>query len=401
MWIPKSEREILAAIEAGDVNETSSFDVKAALPMQGKSKDLAVDVAAMANDGGVLLYGVGEDEHGRPTIVSPIKLRGAKERVDQIVRTSISEPPTIEIHEISVENHADEGYLVVTIPSSSRAPHMVTVGKDHRFYGRSATGNVRLSEGDVARLYERRRRWEVDREKILDEAVAASSIESHDDFAYLYLVARPVVLEEDMLDRARGEQHVVQFLNELFSAAMSDVVFPRSHGKSYSPDLGDNNSFDRRADGWVTSQGLGADLQRFGPGYALRFEIGLDGSGQLFCGRAAERASNGSIQLFEDLVAGLTARFLRVLGGLYAACTYLGPVDVGIAVTGLEEAVSCKLSQHLISRHFLQPYGKNEYRRTERFSAYMLQADPRFAAQKLTLPLMRSITGEQYDPFAE
>ncbi len=78
MWVPKSEREILAAIEAGDLSETSSFDVKAALPMQGKSKDLAVDVAAMANDGGVLLYGVGEDERGRPTILSPIKLHGAK-----------------------------------------------------------------------------------------------------------------------------------------------------------------------------------------------------------------------------------------------------------------------------------------------------------------------------------
>jgi hypothetical protein len=130
VWIPKSERDILVAIEAGDLDETSSFDARAALPMQGKSKDLAVDVAAMANAGGVLLYGVGEDEHGRPTIISPIKLHGAKERVDQIVRTSISEPPAIEIHEIPAENHAEVGYLVVTIPSSSRAPHMVTVGKD-------------------------------------------------------------------------------------------------------------------------------------------------------------------------------------------------------------------------------------------------------------------------------
>jgi hypothetical protein len=401
VWIPKSEREILAAIEAGDLNETSSFDAKEALPMHGKSKDLAVDVAAMANDGGVLLYGVGEDEHGRPAIVSPIKLHGAKERVDQIVRTSISEPPTIEIHEIPAENHAEVGYLAVTIPSSSRAPHMVTVGKDHRFYGRSATGNVRLSEGDVARLYERRRRWEVDREKILDDAIAAGPIESHDDFAYLYLGARPVVLREDMLDSARGEQHVVQFLNGLFSVAVSEEVFPRSHGKGYSPDLVDNNSFERRADGWATSQGLGADWQGFGPGHALSLEIGLDGSGHLFCGRAAERANSGSLQFFEDLVAGLTARFLSVLGGLYAAGTYLGPVDVGIAVTGLEEAISRKLSQHLTSRHFLLPYGKNEYRRTERFSAHMLQADPRSAAQKSTLPLMRAITGEQYDPFAE
>jgi hypothetical protein len=126
-----------------------------------------------------------------------------------------------------------------------------------------------------------------------------------------------------MLDLARGEQHVVQFLNGLFSVAVCEEVFTRSYGKGYSPDLVDNNSFERRADGWATSQGLGADWQRFGPGYALSLEIGLDGSGHLFCGRAAERANSGSLQFFEDLVAGLTARFLSVLGGLYAAGTHL------------------------------------------------------------------------------
>jgi hypothetical protein len=93
VWIPESEREILAAVEAGDLAETATFDAKAALPAQGKSRDLAVDVAAMASDGGTLLYGIGEDEHDRLTIPKPFELAGAAERVDQIVRTCISEPP--------------------------------------------------------------------------------------------------------------------------------------------------------------------------------------------------------------------------------------------------------------------------------------------------------------------
>jgi hypothetical protein len=58
VWRPTSEQEILAAIEAGNLIETTTFDAKAALPLKGKSKDLAKDVAAMANDGGTLLYGV-------------------------------------------------------------------------------------------------------------------------------------------------------------------------------------------------------------------------------------------------------------------------------------------------------------------------------------------------------
>src|SRR5215207_8708854 len=111
MWVPATEHEILAAIEAKDLVETASFDAKASLPAKGKSKDLAIDVAAMSNDGGTLLYGVGEDENGRPTVPQPFKLAGARERVDQIVRTSISEPPDIQVREIQTNEDPSLGYL--------------------------------------------------------------------------------------------------------------------------------------------------------------------------------------------------------------------------------------------------------------------------------------------------
>lgn len=116
MWTPKSEREILAAIEAGDLTETANFDAKAALPAKGKSKDLAIDVAAMATDGGTLLYGIGEDDNDRPTALQPFRLAGARERVDQIVRTSISEPPDVQVREIPTNDDPSNGYLVVAIP---------------------------------------------------------------------------------------------------------------------------------------------------------------------------------------------------------------------------------------------------------------------------------------------
>ncbi len=133
MWLPASESEILVAIEAGDVVETATFDAKRELPGKGKSKDLAIDVAAMANDGGTLLYGVGEDENLKPTIPKPFRLAGSRERVDQIVRTSISEPPDVQVREIPTNDDPSNGYLVVAIPPSPRAPHMVTVGKEYRY----------------------------------------------------------------------------------------------------------------------------------------------------------------------------------------------------------------------------------------------------------------------------
>lgn len=402
MWIPRAEGEILAAIEAGDLTETATFDAKAALPAQGKSKDLAVDVAAMANDGGTLIYGVGEDEYDRPIVSKPIELPGAAERVDQIVRTCISEPPVIHVHAIPTEDDAALGYLVVAIPPSPRAPHMVTVGGHNRYYGRSAKGNVPLNEGEVARLYERRRRWEIDREAILNEAIAMAPIERRESFAYLHLVVRTVVPDEDLLDRAKGDQHITDFLNGLISAALTEDVWSGTYGgKGFSPDLANNSSFERRADGWTTGRGLGVDWENFkDPAHVLDFEIGLDGSGRLFCGRAAESTQNGDFLLFENLVAGFTTRFLHVLGGLYAAGAYLGPVDVGVAVTGLRGAVSSHLADDIMTRHARQPYERDEYRRTGRFLALDLSQDPRSAARRLVLPLVRAITQESYDPFS-
>jgi hypothetical protein len=113
MWIYKTEQEILAAIDVGDLIETASFDAKEALPAKGKSKDLAIDVAAMSADGGTLLYGVGEDDNDRLTVPQPFELAGARERVDQIVRSTISEPPAIEVYAIPTDDDSSLGYLVV------------------------------------------------------------------------------------------------------------------------------------------------------------------------------------------------------------------------------------------------------------------------------------------------
>jgi hypothetical protein len=90
----------------------------------------------MTTDGGVLLYGVAEDEDKRATIPRPIELAGAAERVDQIVQTSIAEAPYIDVRPYPTEDDATVGYLLVIVPQSVRAPHQVTVNSDLRFYGR-------------------------------------------------------------------------------------------------------------------------------------------------------------------------------------------------------------------------------------------------------------------------
>lgn len=183
--------------------ETPSFDAKADLPPAKKNIELAKDVAAMATDGGVLLYGVGEDEHGNPTVPEPISLKGAAERVSQIVSTSIAEVPFIEPpRPYPLADDPSRGYLVVVVPQSARSPHMVIVNRDNRFYGRGANGNRILNEGDVARLYERRQGWEIDRFQVLDEAIAHAPVPELRDQGYVHAYARPVVPDQGFYARA-------------------------------------------------------------------------------------------------------------------------------------------------------------------------------------------------------
>jgi hypothetical protein len=382
-------------VQTGELAETATLDAKRALPKQGKSKDIAIDVAAMANDGGTLIYGIGEDREGRPTIPTPFELAGAVERVDQIVRSCISEPPAISIRTIATDNDPTIGYLVVAVPPSPCAPHMVVVAKDRRFYGRGATGNVRLTEGEVARLYERRRSWDVDREALLADAIDRAPLEPDIDFAYLHLIARPVVPDDTLLDRAKGDLGVKQFLDELFSAAAAPGVFPRC----YSPDLLEHNHFVRRADSWATSQGLDEERRLLArdPSTVWEFEVGLDGSCYLFYGRAAEAYSSGLL-ISEVAVAGMTTRFLSVLSALYDAGSYLGPVDVGLAVNGLQGGISMSMAHDAMFSPV--PFDKEQYTRTGRFLPPVLKEDPGSAARDLVLPLARATTQESFDPFA-
>ena len=120
MWIPKTEEEIVVMVTSGTLRETETFDAKRELPKN--SKELAKDVAAMATEGGVLLYGVDEDDQGRPTILAPISLAGARERVDHIVSSGIAEAPYISVNPIETAVDRSKGYLVVVVPRSPRAP---------------------------------------------------------------------------------------------------------------------------------------------------------------------------------------------------------------------------------------------------------------------------------------
>lgn len=328
VWIPASIAELETLVTQGILEESAFLDFKRELP--SKSRDIARDIAAMANEGGVLIHGVGEDEHGRPTILNPIRLVGEAERVSNILRTSVSDPPTIEIKTLTLADDPARGYLAIIIPPSPRAPHMVVVEGEDRFYGRSAKGNVRLNEAEIARLYERRKTRQGDGDTFLDEAIKAAPIQSNSDFGYLHLIARPSILMDDLFMRLAEKVGGSSFLSDAIRLASKESVFSYTFSPGFS-----SGRIRPTPRGWMIYMHDQPSPDRKRPEYyVLDLEVRFDGLIRLFCGRAAERRDS-VLQIFDSGVAETTVRFLTLVGRLYQEAGYSGACDLGVAVTGI------------------------------------------------------------------
>jgi hypothetical protein len=397
MWIPTTAAEIEDSARSGRLVETPSFDAKADLPTAKKNIDLATDVAAMATDGGALLYGVGEDEDRNPTMPAPITLTGAPERVSEIVSTSIAEVPFIDVRTFPLSDDPSRGFLVVVVPQSARAPHMVIVKGDNRFYGRAAKGNRPLNEGDVARLYERRQGWEIDRFQVLDEAIAHAPLPVLREQGYLHVFARPVALEQGLFARAvkqlggASEMHV-RILQTIHRAKLTGT---------YSPSLEQAQYWQRHgADQWRLSTRNEADHSVEEATSLVDLNIYLDGYGRLFCGRATDlMREKGTPLIIESLIAGNVEVFFTVMAMLYDAAGYHGAVDVGLAITGISGARSMQLEQ----RGFRPgpTYPADKYSRTERVAAMQLLDAPEIARQLLQDFFDASTGADGWSPWPE
>lgn len=391
MWIPKSAAEVEAAAQRGDLEETHTFDAKVALPVPSKNRDLAVDVCAMTVDGGSLIYGLGEDEHQRLRVLSPIGLTGADERVAQIVETSIHEPPFIRLQGLPTDADPSSGYLLVVVPQSARAPHQVVSGGDMRYYGRGAKGNRILSEREIAGLYDRRERWEVDREKLLESELARAP-DPDPELGYAVAFARPVVPDDEMIERvASGGQELRELMLQ-GARSWGDVRADR-HGRSYAPDLrGATSVWQRGVEGWTFS----TSHQRNGEARdTAKIDIDFDGTGRFFCGRVADTTHDRrQFVFFEAILAGNLASFFAAMGGVYEASGYVGHVDVGMAVTGIEGAAPYGL-HHWGDITFSGPVPK----RTSRVTAAELRDAAPGVALGLIGRLLQAMRGTSYDPF--
>jgi hypothetical protein len=407
MWIPGSVEEIEEAVARGELEETALFDAKQALPATSKqNSSVAVDVAAMSTAGGVLLYGVGEDADERLTVRSPLTLAGAPERIALIVQTSIAEVPHIEFRPYPLSDDPTKGYLLVIVPPSPRAPHQVTVGDDRRFYGRGAKGNRRLTEQEVALLYARRQQQEVDLGARLGEVVRTCVYEPpRADHGCVYAFVQPAVLDQGLwdaaLDGAGGVSALEQRLASAASRPRTKIDFDPSLRQSFWHPVG----ADARRLSSQQEDPPRADFIEF----LSDITFNIDGRAVLFAARAVERIQenandvSGRKYVFERTIAGNLAALFASMDGLLSEANYFGSVDLGVAVTNLDGAVSVgrhENSQGLVMRSQQPTYNAATFTRVRRLGAASELQD----AEALTLALLGRLfaatTGrDDYDPF--
>ncbi|XVS64680.1 AlbA family DNA-binding domain-containing protein [Actinosynnema sp. CA-299493] len=147
---------VRSAVEAGIV-EAEDLDWKQALipPVEKKWWEFAKDVAAMANTrGGLIVFGVSENAERADELVGVPNDEGERQRLRSYalrwVRPVISE---LVIESLDDEENGGPGLIVVFVPPSPDAPHVVGEKNEMGVPYRSGPHTNWMSEAELERAY--------------------------------------------------------------------------------------------------------------------------------------------------------------------------------------------------------------------------------------------------------
>src|ERR1041385_8252045 len=147
-----------------------------ALNLTDKAKnDIAKDVSAFANaDGGILIYGVKEQDHkaGSEDFIDGNKF--SKEWLEQIIQSRIKKPiEELKIYPIRYKTVSQTIY-VIDIPRSSDAPHQAS---NKKFYTRRNFLVEEMEEYEIRNAYDRPRKTQLE---ILEPKITGRPKHTHD-----------------------------------------------------------------------------------------------------------------------------------------------------------------------------------------------------------------------------
>ena len=387
-WIPRTEDELRSGLQDGLLRESHHLDLKRHPPSgKGGNKDIAKDIASLAIDGGVLVFGVDEASG----TLSPFRLTGFSERVDQIARSLIDEPLRVRVEVLPSVESPGVGYALVIVPESPSAPHMV----DLRYRGRGDTTNIVLSDAEVVRLHERRQRERSGIEDLLMAEIERDpSPSGQRRQAHMFVVAEPVTNRREMLLEVIDDSSPTRWIMENLINGRPGVRLT----EQWSPDLSIASNVSRTADGWSAHTGYLAPgrepLPEADEDDLFEVEIRENGGIRLFCSRATashpHADSPGRVAL-ETIIGGLTLRTTLIAGVIADKCEHNGAWDLGLAVTNLRGAVSWAASRSLTG--YAVPYSSDDYKEVASAMSAELTTDPVEIVGRLFARLNRALNG--------
>lgn len=373
------EADLEAALERGDFTENHYREAKRILgaSSRGNNKELARDLAQFALDGGVLVFGVDEDKVDHSFSLTPFEMPdGALERIEQIAQTICQPPLPVAPRYVASEEISGAGYIVVDVPISALAPHMV----DGRYLARGETQKQYLDDTSVRAILASRAH-EMDRaDLLLDQLIGADplgTVESSQRNAHFFAVAVPLTAPE-------GDDADRQLLQDTYFAARSAVR--TEHMLSAFP-----STSRTRSTGCVM---LSNTLVEYGAGLTelvrtdrwrsiidqtAEFGVRHDGGIWAYHSRLSKGDDRGAAGLFpEQLVSGV--RMVVVAAAKWAELrAYYGSWALGVATTGMAGS-SPTVGEFWDVAPVL---ADDRYRRTTHSTTAELSTDPDAIADRL------------------
>ncbi|MFJ2008009.1 AlbA family DNA-binding domain-containing protein [Streptomyces chartreusis] len=402
-WTPKSEGDLSAAISGGLLEETHYLDLKEQTdPGKAGNKELARDLASFAVDGGTLIIGIGEDKANRTFHLAPQPLKGLPEKVEQVAR-SLADPP-LNVLTDAVEASANDGtgYLIVHIPASAAAPHMV----DGRYYGRGDKTKHQLSDPEVLRLHLQRKATETNVLVLLQQEVDQDPLARFGEQSHFFLVAQPTAGRSDMLlDLTSGmnwRNRLTKLLQKAHTPELDAIL------RDGSPNLTDVHQGQRRAGGAaLASHNLGdgrlhQPTGEWGDEKVIEVQFFEDGGLRLYSSRLSEKASEeggGEQVLFDSTAVALTRRMIKVVRLTAEEAGYFGNWSLAVGATRLQGRHRWENRATYSPGNLSARYTQDTYKQAVGVTWADLNATPAAITGRLVGPLLRSL-GSQ-DAFTE
>ncbi|MEV4465952.1 ATP-binding protein [Micromonospora echinofusca] len=392
-WQPATAADVQRAIDSGAITERHWLDVKlnTKTSTDGNNKEIAADLASFANDGGALIYGVSEDKAAKTFTIAPFDLSGQAERIDEVARSRCDPPLYVACHPLPASSDdCSQGLLLVEIPPSPSAPHMV----DGRYYGRGDTTKRRLTDGEVARLHAVRTMRHLTAEQLIEREITRDPIPADGrDTSHVYVVARPLAAPPDLLTETIERR------------TLGTVVlgFHSRLGNHASPNWGHLSSQQPRAQGWgvhshvLTGRRLNQN-DKSAETAMVDLEIGDDGSLSLVCGRGSDYAGDSGQQYILDAVATLFTRgVVELAGQLGRDHGYGGRWLIAVGLTDLEGKHSAAAFRNMFGEG-LVPFSADRYIEATEAVTSELLAQPGAVTRRLVRRLLRGLgtTGQSY-----